>query len=72
MLSFSFLIFSFNIKVGLEEVGCGVTDWIDLAQDRERWRATVNAVMNLPVPQNVGNFLSENLLASQEGFCSME
>jgi hypothetical protein len=34
------------------------TDWIDLAQDRDKWRALVKTVMNLCVPQNVGRFLS--------------
>jgi hypothetical protein len=39
-----------NIEMDLQEVGCGCMDWIDMAQDRDRWRMLANAVMNLQVP----------------------
>ena len=39
-----------NIKMDLQEVGCGGIDWIDMVPDRDRWRALVNAVMDLRVP----------------------
>jgi hypothetical protein len=47
-----------NIRMDLGEVGWVNVDWIGLAQDRNRWRALVNVVMNLPVPQNAGKLSS--------------
>ena len=47
-----------NIKMDLQEVGCGCMDWIELAQDRNMWQILVTVAMNLRVPQNVGNFLT--------------
>ena len=47
-----------NIKMDLQEVGGGWEDWMELAQDRDRWRALVSTVMNLRVPKNAGKFLT--------------
>jgi CRISPR/Cas system-associated protein Cas7 (RAMP superfamily) len=47
-----------NIKIDLHEVGYGGMDWIGLAQDRHRWRELLDAVMNLRVPYNAGNFFT--------------
>ena len=46
-----------NIMMNLQEVGYKGMDWIDLTQDRDRWQALINAVINLQVPPNVGKFL---------------
>jgi len=47
-----------NIRMDLQEVGCGCMDWIGLAQDRDGWQRLVSVVMNLRVPQYAGNFLT--------------
>jgi len=47
-----------NIKMDLQEVGWGCMDWIDLAQDRDKWRKLVNAVMNIRISSTTGNILT--------------
>ena len=64
-----------NIKMDLQEVGGARGDWMELAQDRDRWRALLGTVRDFRVPINAGNFLTSGKvywLASQEGLCSME
>jgi len=47
-----------NIRTDFQGVECGCMDWIGLAQDRDRWRTLISAVMNLRVPWNADNFLT--------------
>jgi hypothetical protein len=47
-----------NIRMDLEGVGWGYVDWIGLSQDRDKWRALVNSVLNLRVPWNAGKLSS--------------
>jgi hypothetical protein len=46
-----------NIKMDLRDIEWDGMDWIDLAQNRDQWKALLNTVMNLRVPQNAGKFL---------------
>jgi hypothetical protein len=53
-----------NIKIDLREIGWDGIDWIDLAQNRDQWRAIVNAVITLRGPENAGKFLSGCIIGS--------
>jgi hypothetical protein len=53
-----------NIEMDLREKEWDGMDWTDLAQHKDQWSALVNTVMNLRVPQNIGNFLSSPCLAN--------
>jgi hypothetical protein len=53
-----------NTKMDLREIGRDSMEWIDLAQDRDKWRALVNTVMNLRVQQNTGKFLSRSKIGN--------
>ena len=61
-----------NMKMDLQEVGGGRGDWMELAQDRDKWRALVGRVRDFRVPQMREISLLVSWLASQEGLCSME
>jgi len=59
--------------MNLQEMGCGGMDWIDVAQDRDRWRALVNSVMNLRVSKMSGiSWIVANRLTFKERLSSME
>jgi hypothetical protein len=62
-----------NIKMGLLEIEVSVVDWIGLTQDRYKWRALVNSVMNLRVPKNAGNYrVAAQVVASRAVLSSTE
>jgi hypothetical protein len=62
-----------NIRMELGEIGWGGVDWIDLAQDRDQWKAAVNTAMNLNCPLNLGTSgLAAVRMAASQGLGSME
>jgi hypothetical protein len=62
----------YNIKMNLRERVCGGMDWIDLAQDRDQWRALVDNLMSLRVPQNSGKFLSRCTICGFSGRAQLQ
>jgi hypothetical protein len=59
--------------MNLSEIGLSVVDWIGLAQDRYRWRAVMNVIMNLRVPENSGNYrVAAQVVASRAILSSTE
>jgi hypothetical protein len=61
-----------NFRMDLRETGWGGMDWIDLAQDRDQWRALVNMVMNLRVHKMLGDSGIAERLTASKGLSSME
>jgi hypothetical protein len=63
-----------NIKMDLQEVGGDGRDWVELAEDRDRWRSLVSTERTFGFHKNVGNFLTscKDWSASQEGLCCTE
>jgi hypothetical protein len=61
-----------NIKMDLGEIGWVDRDFIELAQDRDQWRALVNTVMNLHVQQKAGNLLTSLEIVSSRAGCSVD
>jgi len=56
----------------LQEIGWQGSNWLDLAHGRDKWQALVYAIKDLRIPLNAGKFLTEELIAPQEGLFSVE
>jgi hypothetical protein len=66
-------IWEYNIKMDLWKIGCRSIDWINLAQDKDKWHVLLNMVTKFWFLQNTGNFLTNlSKLGPQEDLCCME